>query len=630
MNGLFGGRPPEGNELAQQTRLGTVDPADPRVQHELLTRRDGEEVINKDSIRRAAEILAEYKRGKANLETRIVEDELWYKLRHWEVIGRNQNITAAPRPASAWLFNTIMNKHADAMDNYPEPIVLPRERSDEQSAKILSSVLPVIFEQNDFEKVYYDAWWEKLKHGCPCYGVFWNNRKENGLGDVDIRNIDLLNLFWEPGVTDIQNSRNLFILALEDADELMQIYPQLNGKLRGGKSIDVKEYIYDDTVDNSKKVVVVDWYYKVRGADGRTLLHYVKFVEDEIIFASENDPQYSQRGWYDHGKYPVVLDPLFPEKGTPVGFGYVAICKDPQIYIDKLHANILEKSLADTKKRYFASDSLNINEDDLLDVSKPIVKVQGMIDETKLREIKHDPLDGIYLSVLQGRIEEMKDTASNRDASNGGAPGGGITAASAIAALQEAGNKSSRDMIKASYRAHTQITQLVIDLIRQFYDEARSFRITEPNTAPGYSFVELDNSKLGEQEVGFTAMGEPLFRKPIFDLKIKAQRKNPFSRMEQNELAMQFYSAGFFAPEMAQQSLAALEMMDFEGIDKVREQLREITSPLTALSGMTPTTPQAGDIAPPSGITGEIMQARSPMTSYGQSLAERSVPSVEG
>ena len=59
--------------------------------------------------------------------------------------------------------------------------------------------------------------------------MFWNSAKENGLGDVDIREIDLLKLFWEPGVTDIQKSRNLFIVDLVDEDLLEQQYPEHKG-----------------------------------------------------------------------------------------------------------------------------------------------------------------------------------------------------------------------------------------------------------------------------------------------------------------------------------------------------------------------------------------------------------------
>ena len=630
--------------------------------------------IGKEEIAKAIDTLTRYKQGKANLENRIVEDELWWELRHWEAIGRTDGSRAkkiadgSPQPTSAWLFNSITNKHADAMDNYPEPVVLPRERSDEESAKVLSSVLPVVLEYNDYEQTYSDNWYEKLKHGTAAYGVFWNSQKENGLGDIDIREIDLLKLFWEPGVTDIQKSRNLFIVDLVDEDILEQQYPQYKGKL-GGSAVDVKQYIYDDTVDVSNKSVVVDWYYKTRSASGRSILHYAKFVGDTLLFASENEPEYQERGWYDHGDYPVVLDVLFPEKGTPVGFGYVAICKDPQLYIDKLSANILENSMMATKKRFFASNNTGINEQEFLDWSKPIVHVEGELDDRRLKEIVTQPLSDIYVTVAQMKIEEMKDTASNRDV-NSGSTGSGVTAAAAIAALQEAGNKTSRDMISASYRTHVKINSLCIELIRQFYDETRSFRITG-DTAGSYQFVDMNNAAIKEQEMAPLYPGQeqedgysPLFRKPIFDIKIKAQKKNPFSRMEQNERAKELYGLGFFNPERAQEAMGALEMMEFEGKDKVLEQVRNgqtllnicqqlsqqldqmalIIQALTgkdmglsmsagassggsAKGGGTVTAGGGGNTK--EGLASGIMEAQTPMTDYGTRLAKRSTPSMD-
>lgn len=659
---------------AQQASIGLPgvqqnDGMDPRITAMLMTQRPEQKRIGKTEIAKAAEILTRYKQGKANLEARIVEDELWWELRHWEAIRRTkQDANAAargPEPTSAWLFNAILNKHADAMDNYPEPVVLPRERSDEQSAKVLSSVLPVVLEYNDYEQTYSDNWWEKLKHGTAAYGVFWNNEKENGLGDIDIREIDLLKLFWEPGITDIQKSRNLFLVELVDEDLLEQQYPEHKGKLRGAV-IDVKQYIYDDTVDISGKSVVVDWYYKVRDPSGKTLLHYAKFVGDTLLFASENEPQFQWTGWYDHGQYPVILDVLFPEKGTPVGFGYVAITKDPQLYIDKLSANILENSMMATKKRFFVSSNTGINEKEFLDWNKPIVHVEGDLDERRLQEIVTRPLDGIYANIVQMKIEELKDTASNRDVNSGGA-GSGVTAAAAIAALQEAGNKTSRDMIAASYRAHTAINAMCIELIRQFYDEMRSFRITG-DTPGGYQFVELNNAAIQDQPLAPAYLGQDedggsrLYRRPVFDIKIKAQKRNPFSRMEQNERAKELYGMGFFAPERAQEALGALDMMEFEGKEKVLEQVRQgqtllnicqqlsqqldqmalIIQTLTGndMGGGDAKAPaggggnQGGQTAssaaksPGSGLASGIMEAQTPMTDYGTRLAQRSAPSM--
>ena len=625
----------------------------------------GRKKIGPEEVAKALETLTQYKKGKENLEKRIVEDELWWELRHWEAIGKREGgQQKGPEPTSAWLFNAILNKHADAMDNYPEPVVLPRERSDEESAKVLSSVLPVILETNDYEQTYSDNWWEKLKHGTAPYGVFWDPQKENGLGDIDIREIDILKLFWEPGITDIQKSRNLFIVDLVDEDLLEQRYPEHKGHLKGN-SVDVKQYMYDDSVDVSNKSVVVDWYYKQTSASGKTILHYAKIVGDTLLYASENDPQYAERGWYDHGLYPVVLDTMFPEKGTPVGFGYIAICKDPQLYIDKLYSNILENSMMGTKRRFFVSGSTNINEEEFLDWNRPLVHVEGELSDIRLKEIDVKPLDGIYFNVLQAKIEEMKDTAANRDVNSGGS-GSGVTAAAAIAALQEAGNKASRDMIAASYRAHTAINAMCIELIRQFYDEKRSFRITGAD--PGsYAFVDMSNAGIKDQLMPPAYQGQelepgysPMYRRPVFDIKIKAQKKNPFSRMEQNERAKELYGMGFFNPERAQEALGALEMMEFEGKDKVLEQVKQGQTLLNVcqqmseqmdrmamlLQGLTGIdmgvgaaavgdgaaggqAPEQGGGSQGSGLAAGIMEAQTPMTGYGQDLAKRSRPSLE-
>lgn len=631
----------------------------PGVQQEdtvlpLQATRQTQDKIGKKEIARAIEILTQYKQGRSNFEARIVEDERWWQMRHWDVIRRgDKSKNPSPEPTSAWLFNAIVNKHADAMDNYPEPVVLPREKTDEESAKMLSAILPVVMEYNDYEKTYANNWWEKLKHGTAAYGVFWDSKKDNGLGDIDIQPIDLLNIFWEPGITDIQASRNLFIVALVDEDLLDQQYPDKRGKL-GGQTIDVKQYVYDDTIDTSHKSVVVDWYYKVLSPSGQTILHYAKFVGTELLYASENDPEYRESGWYDHGMYPVVLDTLYPEKGTPAGFGYVAICKDPQIYIDKLFGNILENSLVATKRRFFASTSTNINKDQFMDLNEPIVDVEGELDDRRLREIEYGTLSDIYVTVAQLKIDEMKETASNRDVSQG-STSGGVTAAAAISALQEAGNKASRDMINASYRCHVQICTMCIELMRQFYDETRSFRIT--GTMPGsYQFVDINNAQIQDQVIGADSSGIPIYRRPVFDLKIKAQKRNPFSRMEQNERAKELYGLGFFNPERAQEASGALEMMDFEGIDKVKEQVQQGQTLLNICQQMSAQMDQMAAIiqsltgknmgivnqAEPTGrgnsvtvtpnnhLADGIMQANTPKTGYAERLAKRSTPSVEG
>ena len=624
-------------------------------QPEELDGMTAQKLITEADIAEATLTLQKYKAGKANLENRVVEDEKWFKLQHWDMINAGktaeQQKKQTVQSTSAWMFNAIANKHADAMDNYPEPVVLPREQSDEESARTLSQVLPVVMEYNEFQGTYSANTWEKLKHGTAVYGVFWDSQKMNGLGDINISELDMLNIFWEPGIQDIQKSRNLFIVDVMDSDILKSQYPECKDLTTSGP-INVTQYIYDESIDMSDKVMVVDWYYKRRTPDGRTVLHYCKYVHDIILYASENDPQYRDSGYYAHGKYPVVFDVLYPEKGMPSGFGLIAICKNPQLYIDKLSSNLLESSILGTKKRYFASNSLNINTEEFLDWSKPIVHVEGSFDPERLQEIPVTPPAAIYENILQQKIDELKETSSNRDVTNGGVSSG-ITAAASISALQEAGNKASRDIISESYRNFTRICELCIELMRQFYDEPRTFRIT--NQIPGqYQFVSMDNAMIGPQLTGVLPSGEETYRVPIFDLKIKAQKKNPFSRMEENERAKELYAMGFFAPERAQESLIALEMMDFEGKDKIVEQVsqgqtllnmvQQLTSMVAMLTGQVEQAEPMGESlvaggpqqqsAPqqePSGSggeTGEIMESRSPKLPYAQRIAKRATPDM--
>ena len=515
------------------------------------------QVIGREQVQKANLTLQKYKEGKANLEKRIVDNEQWYKLRHWECMrGQKKDI----QPTSAWLFNCIANKHADAMDNFPSPNILPREEGDKAEAEMLTSIIPVILDQCDFEQTYSEVQNYKLKTGTGVYGVFWDKTKMNGLGDVSIRKIDIINLFWESGIMDIQKSRNLFHVELMDNDLLVSAYPQLNGKL-GQATMDITKYVYDDNVDTNNKSIVVDWYYK-KSYGGKTVLHYCKYVNDEVLFATENDPNFAERGWYDHGMYPFVFDALFQVEGTPTGFGYIDVGKDSQAFIDRGNQAIMENMLANAKPRHFIRTDGAVNEEEYADITKDFIHVEGSsLGQDSILPVQGKPLNDIYVTVINNKIDELKETTGNRDISTGGTTSG-VTAASAIAAMQEAGSKLSRDNNKASYRAFRKMCVMIIELIRQFYDMPRCFRIMGENGAARY--VQYSNAGISPQFQGVEMGVDMGYRLPLFDIEVTAQKQSPYSKMSQNELALQFFGAGFFNPQIADQALACLDMMDFD------------------------------------------------------------------
>ena len=520
--------------------------------------------IGPEQLREAVQTLRKYKEGKTNLEQRVIDNEEWYRLRHWECL-RQGSKKQQVEPVSAWLLNSIANKHADAMDNFPAPNILPREPGDVKEARQLSAIVPVVLEQAGFEATYSEGWWDKIIGGTAIYGVFWDGSKLNGLGDIAVEPVDILNLFWEPGVTKIQNSANVFHVKLEDNAALEQAYPELSGKL-GGNGLDISKYVYDDTVDTTEKSVVVDWYYKKK-TGGKTVLHYCKFVGETVLYATENE---NGEGWYDHGKYPFVFDPMFRVKGTPCGFGYIDIGKGAQEYIDRGDQAVMQNMLSNAKPRYFVRSDGSVNEQEYADMTKDFVHTDGNLGQDSILPVTGKVLSSIYLNVLDRKVDELKETTGNRDVSTGGSTSG-VTAASAIAAMQEAGSKLSRDGNKAAYRAFREVVELVVELIRQFYDLPRQFRILGANGRE--DFVSYTNAGIKPVYQGMEMGVDMGYRLPVFDIEITAEKASPYSKLSQNELALQFFGAGFFNPQMTDQALACLEMMDFDGKEQIMQRI---------------------------------------------------------
>ena len=564
-------------------RRAEMEEAMLNVQNEIMP----QDIITDKEVSKATEILRKYKEGKAHLEQKIIANEQFWKLRQWKLYDTKDKFA----PATAWLWNCIQSRYADVMDSYPTCNFRPRQADDKAEAKMLSSIVPVILEQNRYEETYSDIAWYMLKHGGCVQGIFWDKSKLNGLGDISVKKIDFINLFWEPGITNIQESENLFNTELVSNKILEQRYPQCVGKL-GGKAITLAKYLYDDNVSTEDKSVVVDWYYHTEH-NGKKVLQYCKFVNDIVLYATENDtepptrqdidpvtgvpvvvptgPSMAERGLYDHGLYPFVCQALYPIEGSICGYGLTDIGRDTQMQIDIINKAVTDNTALGAKPRYFVKKNGSINMDEYSDYDQEFVEVDGSVDETNIRAIDTKPLSSIYVDVLNMKIDELKHVTSNQDVNNGAAPSG-VTAASAIAALQETSGKASRSSNKAFHRAFREVCYQIVELIRQFYDVPRTFRIVPDSM--GEQFVQYSNAGLVPQAQSLVGMDMGL-RKPEFDIDVTSEKANPYKKMEQNELALNFYQQGFFNPQMADQAIACLEMMDFTGKEEVMQRIRQ-------------------------------------------------------
>lgn len=539
-----------------------------------------------DKVSEVLQILHEYKDGKTTVDMKATENQEWWRLRHWNVIqGKTEAGKAKVEVGSAWAVNSILNKHADFMDSFPKANVLAREADDEEEAQILSKILPAIEEHTDAEQVYNTAGYDFLIDGTAITAVLWDPMAHDGMGDIKKTNVDIHNVFWQPGIEDIQQSKYFFDVSVADVNDVKLQYPDIAEKIGGGKQGFITEYIHDDNINHQNDIEIINCYYKklemrpvlinidpqtvAQHLVPREILHMAIIIGDQCVFCSEDNPEY-QDGFYKHGKYPYVFRKCFPVKDSPCGFGYLDIMKYPQRDIDKLDQAIMKNTMMKAKPRWWVKKNADINKEAFADWNEEIVEVGSGDLGSAVQQMDVDTLPAIVETHLEAKIDELKEISGNRDFSQG-STASGVTAASAIAALQEAGSKLSRDINKAMYRGSREEYYLEIELIRQFYTEPRTFRIDDGSGR--YEYMDYSNVNIAPQDI--TTPEGTRHKKSIFDLEVSAEKQSPFSRASQNETAKELYQMGLFAPDNATSALVCLDMMEFEGKEKIKQQIQQ-------------------------------------------------------
>lgn len=539
-----------------------------------------------DKVSEVLQILHEYKDGKTTVDMKATENQEWWRLRHWNVIqGKTEAGKAKVEVGSAWAVNSILNKHADFMDSFPKANVLAREADDEEEAQILSKILPAIEEHTDAEQVYNTAGYDFLIDGTAITSVLWDPMAHDGMGDIKKTNVDIHNVFWQPGIEDIQQSKYFFDVSVADVNDVKLQYPDIADRIGGGKQGFITEYIHDDNINHQNDIEIINCYYKklemrpvlinidpqtvAQHLVPREILHMAIIIGDQCVFCSEDNPEY-QDGFYKHGKYPYVFRKCFPVKDSPCGFGYLDIMKYPQRDIDKLDQAIMKNTMMKAKPRWWVKKNADINKEAFADWDEEIVEVGSGDLGSAVQQMDVDTLPAIVETHLEAKIDELKEISGNRDFSQG-STASGVTAASAIAALQEAGSKLSRDINKAMYRGSREEYYLEIELIRQFYTEPRTFRIDDGSGR--YEYMDYSNVNIAPQDI--TTPEGTRHKKSIFDLEVSAEKQSPFSRASQNETAKELYQMGLFAPDNATSALVCLDMMEFEGKEKIKQQIQQ-------------------------------------------------------
>lgn len=487
-------------------------------------------------------------------------NESFWQAQHWKGIKKQE--TGEPQPVTPVIFSTLENMLADIMDNYPSPTVLGEEKGDEEIAKKLGKYLEYILKRRGYKRVYRDKCREMLKKGMSIQEVYWDSELYGGLGDVNIKNVEIDSFLWDDSVADLQLGRACFKYYFYPKQWFSDRYPQAVPHFK------TESYVREGrrNLCDEEYMLIEYWYKTYDKETGRDCVHMARLAGHTLLEASEKE---FPKGLYAHGKYPFIVERLYPIGGKMTGLSIIDIFKNLQIYADKLDQIIVKNALMSGKVKLLVNRNADLDENALCDWNTEVVRGER-IDDASVRWFQPSSLNPAVMAHYNNKLAAIKEE-SGQNMFNRGEGGNGITAASAIMALQEAGSKRSRLIIDDLYDGFEELMRMVIDVICENYTENRMFRLDGQD-----EYLSSDMLLKEKYGSGIRAID--------FDISIHVQKQTPYRTLYQNELALELLKSGILQPA------EALEMMEFEGRERAMEQVRARTEQME--SGMAASVEQ--------------------------------------
>lgn len=460
------------------------------------------------------------------------------------------------------LKSTFNNCIADQMDNMPEALMVPETKELTDVADDLTDLVRFILNQNNYELVHRRRVEDFFCTGTAVTQIAWDKDMDHGKGNVAVLRWPIEAFLWDPAAESIQDARALFKVSWHPMSWYEQHYPDKFEEMGSDETVysdlAVPESQETDQPGDEQKAMLIEYWYRLYDAKKRRYTINVAYLAGGVLLEKAEDV-------YSHGMYPFVVDAFTPIEGVPVGEGMVQELVPMMRYINR-YASYIDMNLRMASKgRLLVNRNAGIDKEALLDWENDVVE-GDRIDASALQWMQTTPFTGMVTSqMLQLQNDIKQDSGQNQFTR--GETAGGVTAASAISALQEAGGKITRMRTNALNSGFREIVEQVMWLISQFYDQDRVLFVTGRKEG---ELKEVDASP--EHLFGRRKSG--MIPPPPYTVQVQVQRRNPLRQQAQNELFMQAYSMSAQAGQVFPLSVL-FELLQVDGKDKILPVLRQ-------------------------------------------------------
>lgn len=455
------------------------------------------------------------------------------------------------------LISTINNMVADQMDNMPEARMEPETPEAAKTAEDITDAVSYVLSRNDYEETHQRRVHDFFVTGAAVTQITWDDEADHGRGDIAVFRWPIEAFLWDPTAEDIQDARAVIKVSWHPlswyAEHFPDEAPYISGDAMSGGEPGVPDAWEDNSSDggDEDRAMLLEYWY--RRYDAKKKKYTVS-----VAYAAGNALLYHQENVYEHGMYPFVLDSYDRIEGLPVGNSAVGELLPMERYVNRYARYIDENLRMAAKTRMLVNRNAGIDMNALTDWTTDIVEGENInMDAVKWFDTK--PLSGMIVEMM-GQFQTDIKQDSGQSQWTRGETAGGVTAAAAISALQEAGGKISRMRTAILNRGFKRICDQIMWLISQFYGPDRvrmiigmSGQLREVDMSSGALFGARKGGKLPP---------------PPYVVRVQIQRRNPLRIQAQNELFMQAYSMSAQAGQNFPLSVL-FELLNVDGKEKI-------------------------------------------------------------
>lgn len=405
------------------------------------------------------------------------------------------------------IFATVETVKPIMVTNPPKNVVLPTKQDGFEKAMLIQEALDYEWKRTKLLPKVIDGLTNELIYGNMIIGLFWNQKSNKGLGNVEPVMVSPFNFFIDPMAETIEEAEYCMYATYKPLGELTKHYPDKAEELSDNASSDIDDNLTvgKDKTNAKNQLLYIECYMRDYSIDeyveeeegNKYKVKKMKYPKGRRVIIAGDVLLQDGENPYDDGKFPFVATQCYKLPGQFWGMSEVEELITIQTEMCNLYNSLIDNARLNGNPWVIKDKNSGVEASSLTNVPGLVVtKNPGS-------EVKRDapPAMPSYIQqIIQDLKYDVQVVSGVFDATRGERPAS-ITSGVAIQALQDSSQGRIRLKTQQLEYMLAELGSMWLSRMQQFWNVPRSIRIMGGQTSVDEVPLIIDGQPVQFKEV---------------------------------------------------------------------------------------------------------------------------------